>query len=160
MPHHHIIQSRDFYNKFDKTWIRLLGFLFDEHPTELQKSIIDALYWYGEVDANRHSLISQYLYCLIGLEKLLVPNHHREKAKQFGLHASTILHRNADHASFYEGYYKRRNKLVHEGPVIIYKENAYSLRIWLRQILLELIDNATEFIDLESYYNDVHDIKW
>lgn len=155
-----IIQSSDFYDKFDKTWIRLLDFLFAEHPTELQKLIIDALYWYGEVDTNRHSFISQYLYCLIGLEKLLVSNHHHEKAKQFGLHASIMLHGNADHACFYEGYYKKRNSLVHEGPIIIYKEDADSLRIWLRQILLELIDNVPKYIDLESYYNDVHGIKW
>ena len=155
-----IIQEADFYDKFNEPWVRLLNFLFDNHPTELQKSIIDALYWYGEVDVYRDSLVSQYLYCLIGLEKLLVRNGEQRKAKKFGEHASIVLNGNVDHAGFYEEYYKKRNSLIHEGPIMIYKEDVDSLRSWLRQILLELVNNATKFIDLKSYYNDKHNIKW
>ena len=155
-----IIQSDNFYDKFNKPWIRLLDFLFNDHPTDLQKSIIDALYWYGEVDANRDSLVSQYLYYLIGLEKLLVPNHKQQKAKKFGSTAATVFHGNADHADFYEEYYKKRNRLVHEGPVTIYKEDADSLRLWLRSILLELVNNTGKYIDLRSYYKGVHGIEW
>lgn len=155
-----IIQSDDFYGKFNESWIRLLDFLFDSHPTELQKSITDALYWYGEVDVHTHSLVSQYLYCLIGLEKLLVPNHERQKAKKFGKNASIVLSGNTHHAGFYEEYYIKRNLLIHEGPVIIYQENVDSLRLWLRHILLKLVNNATKFIDLKSYYRDVHGIEW
>lgn len=154
------VQSNAFYNKFNKPWIRLIDFLFDGHLTELQKSIIDALYWYGEVDVHRDSLVSQYLYFLIGLEKLLVPNHERQKAKKFAEHAAIIFSGSAEHASFYEDYYKKRNMLIHEGPVIIYKEDADTLRLWLRSILLELVENATKFIDLKSYYKDVHGIEW
>lgn len=155
-----LIQDHTFYDKFDKAWTALLGFLFDTNPTELQKSIIDALYWYGEVDVHRDSLVSQYLYCLIGLEKLLVPNYGQGKAKKFGLHASIVLNGSIDHAPFYEEYYKKRNSLVHEGPIVLYKEDVDSLRVWLREILLKLIGNATKFSDLKSYYKDVHGVEW
>ena len=154
------IQSDDFYDKLNEPWARLLGFLFDDHPTDLQKSIIDALYWYGEVDAHRDTLVSQYLYYLIGLEKLLVPGHERHKAKKFGSTAAAVLHGSADHAGFYEEYYKKRNSLVHEGPVTIYKEDVDGLKIWLRSILLELVSNTDKFVDLVSYYNGVHGIEW
>ena len=153
-------QSDDFYDRFNKPWTRLLGFLFDSHPTDLQKSIIDALYWYGEVDAHRNTLVSQYLYYLIGLEKLLVPSHERQKAKKFGSTTAVVFHGNADHAGFYEKYYKKRNSLVHEGPVTIYKEDVDGLKIWLRSILLELVNNTDKFIDLASYYKGVHNIEW
>ena len=156
----HIIQRSDFYDKFNKSWIQLLDFLFDSHPTKLQKSIIDALYWYGEVDVHRDTLVSQYLYCLIGLENLLVPIHERQKAKRFGKNAAIVLSGSVNHAAFYEEYYKKRNLLIHEGPVVIYQEDAESLRLWLRHILLNLVNNATKFIDLKSYYRDVHGIEW
>lgn len=155
-----LIQSADFYDHFDELWTRLLSFLFDNHPTELQKSIIDALYWYGEVDVSRDSLVSQYLYCLIGLEQLLVPHHERKKAKKFGEHAAILLSGSVDHAGFYEEYYKKRNSLIHEGPIAIYEEDVTSLRIWLRQILLELVKNTSKFIDIKSYYSATHGIKW
>lgn len=154
------IQSGDFYDKFNKPWMRLLDFLFSDHPTDLEKSIIDALYWYGEVDAHRDSLVSQYLYYLIGLEKLLVPNYKQQKAKKFGNTAAVVFHGNADHADFYEEYYKKRNMLVHGGPVTIYKEDADSLRLWLRSILLDLVNNTDKYIDLESYYKGIHCIEW
>ena len=155
-----IPQSDDFYDKLNEPWTCLLGFLFDDHPTDLQKSIIDALYWYGEVDAHRDTLVSQYLYYLIGLEKLLVPDHERQKAKKFGSTAAAVLHGSADHAGFYEEYYKKRNSLVHEGPVTIYKDDVDGLKIWLRSILLELVNNTDKFVDLVSYYNGVHGIEW
>ena len=148
-----IPQSDDFYDRFNEPWTCLLGFLFDDHPTDLQKSIIDALYWYGEVDVHKDTLVSQYLYYLIGLEKLLVPDHERQKAKKFGSTAAAVLHGSADHAGFYEEYYKKRNSLVHEGPVTIYKEDVDGLKIWLRSILLELVNNTDKFVDLVSYYN-------
>ena len=154
------IQTDDCYNKFHKSWMRLLDFLFDNHLTDLQRSIIDALYWYGEVDTHRDTLVSQYLYYLIGLEKLLVPGHERQKAKKFGRNAAAVLDGGADCAELYEAYYKKRNSLVHEGPVMVYKDDVDSIRLWLRSILLGLVDNTDKYMDLESYYKGVHGIEW
>ena len=155
-----MIQSKEFYDNLNEPWTLLLGFLFDSNPTELQKAIIDALYWYGEVDVHRHTLVSQYLYCLLGLEKLLVPKRKSEKAKAFGKNAAIVFNKSEEHAEFYEQYYKKRNSLVHEGPIMIYQEDVDTLRLRLRQILLELVSNTTKFIDLKSYYNTVHNIEW
>lgn len=152
--------SKAFYDKLDKTWARLLDFLFKGSPTELEESIIAALYWYGEVDVSGDPLVSQYLYYSIGMETLLVPHYERSKTKTFGRNAAMILHGCAEHAGVYEEYYKKRNELIHEGPVVIYKEDVDNLRLWLRSILIHFIDNSDKFTDLKSYYNGVHGVDW
>ncbi len=151
--------SEEFYKKLENTWGKLASFLYSEHMTAFQKSIFSSMYWYGSIDSLRDSNVKKFLYYLIGLEKLLLKKHERQKGKKFGEHSAIIFSGDQKHAEFYKKYYDKRNDLVHDENVRIYDEEVTGLQINLRYLLLDMIEKSDKYSDVESYYKDEYKIK-
>ena len=153
------IPSEEFYKKLENTWGKLASFLYSEHMNAFQKSIFSSMYWYGSVDSLRDSNVKKFLYYLIGLEKLLLKKHERQKGKFFGERSAIIFSGDQKHAEFYKEYYDKRNDLVHDENIRIYDEEVTTLELSLRNLLLGMIENSDKYPDVESYYKDKYKIK-
>ena len=147
-----ITPNKEFYKNLENTWKKLESFLYSEHLTMFQKSILSSLYWYGSIDKLRDSNVKKFLYCLIGLEKILLKKKESQKGKKFGEHLSIIFSGDQKYAEEYKKYYDKRNDLVHDENIQIYDEEVSTLEISLRYLLLDMIKDSDKYQDVESYY--------
>ena len=149
-----IVPNEKFYKNLKIKWEKLASFLYSEHLTMFQKSILASMYWYGSIDNLRDSNVQKFLFYLIGLEKLLLKKNEQQKTKKFGEHAAILFSGNLQHCKFYESYYAKRNELIHDENIRIYDEEISTLRLNLRSLLLVMIENSDKYSNIESFYKD------
>lgn len=153
-----ITPDKDFYKKLEVKWKKLTSFLYSEHLTMFQKSILASTYWYGKIDELRDSNVKKFLYYLIGLEKLLLKKNEQKKTKKFGDHSAILFSGNIKYTESYQKYYTKRNDIVHDENIRIYDEEVVTLQINLRSLLLDMIENFDKYQDVESYYKQKYNI--
>ena len=152
------IPNESFYLKLNTKWEKLVSFLYSEHLTMFQKSILASLHWFGSVDNLRDSNVKKFLWYLTGLEKLLLKNHEQQKAKKFGDHAAVVFSGDIKHTNFYKSYYEKRNEIVHDENITIYDNDVDTLRFNLRNLLLDMIENSQTCEDIDSYYKKKYNL--
>ena len=148
----------EFYKKLENKWKKLTSFLYSEHLTTFQKSILDSMYWYGSTDNLRDSNTKQFLHCLFGLEKILLKKYESQKGKKFAKHMAIIFSGDHKYADSYRKYYDKRNDLVHDENTRIYDEEVMTLKINFRELLLDMIENHDKYENIESYYKEKYKI--
>ena len=153
-----ITPNKEFYKNLENTWKKLTSFLYSKNLKPFQKSILASMYWYGSIDSLRDSNVKKFLYYLIGLEKVLLKKKEQKKGKKFGERMAIIFSGDLKHTKFYKKYYAKRNDLVHDENLRIYDEEVDTLRINLKYILLDMIENSDKYQDVGSYYKDKYNI--
>lgn len=153
-----ITPSKEFYKKLERKWKKLTVFLYSEHLTMFQRSILASMYWYGSVDIMRDSNVKKFLYYLIGLEKLLLKKKEQQKTKKFGEHSAILFSGDRKYAESYERYYLKRNDVIHDENIRIYDEEVTTLEINLRSLLLDMVEHSDKYQNIESYYKDKYNI--
>lgn len=127
-------------------------FFFKKDVTDLQKSILSALYWYGRVDVTFDNAIDQYISYINGLERLVLFDSKRDKAEIFGERISKRFkhHDKQDMIKFY----KKRNELLHEREPDIYEEDLTTLRFLLHDLITDLVYKNEEYNTLYLYFRN------
>ena len=122
--------------------------------TDLQKSILSALYWYGRVDVTFDDAIDQYISYINGLERLVLFDSKQDKAEAFGDRISKRFkhHYKQDMIKFY----KKRNDLLHEREPDIYEEDLITLRFLLRGLITDLVYQNEKYATLYLYFRNNH----
>ena len=127
-------------------------FIFKTDLTDLERSILSALYWYGRVDITFDSDIEQYISYINGLERLVLYDTKIDKAEQFGKMLSKLYNR-LDKNDMTK-MYKKRNDLLHESEPDIYREDLVMLRILLSDLIIKLILENKNHVNLYSYFSN------
>lgn len=147
-----ITPSRQFYEILKPYEEKLNNFLFNP-TTNLHEKILDALYWFGEIDYYKDSNIRKFLSRINGMEIILLNNFKdRKKFKKFGINASLFFTDGDEniYGEFYEGSYLKRSTITHETLESIFDQEELNQMSYLRQILLKLIDLSNNYSDLET----------
>ncbi len=143
-------QSKQYYEKLKPYEEKLNKFLFNP-TTDLHKKILDALYWFGEVDHYKDSNIRKFLSRINGMEIILLNNYTcRKKFKKFGINASLFLYKDDTHGVFYEKNYLKRSTITHKTLESVSDQEVLDQMYDLGEILLALIDLSTKYSDLEG----------
>lgn len=146
-----ITPQKEFYKNLEPHRDKLYKFLFSDHTTSFQQSIISSMHWLGEVDNLRDTNEKKYISYLTGLEKLSIKKYEQAKKKKFAEHIS-VFQNTPKEIKFYEEYYERRNLLLHDEHLRIFNEQEFTLLSILRSLLLEMIDHYDEFENIEQFW--------
>ena len=155
--HHNIIRKdrikrEYFFENIEKLIEAAEKFFFKKDVTDLQKSILSALYWYGRVDVTFDDAIDQYISYINGLERLVLFDSKQNKAEVFGDRISKRFkhHDKQDMIKFY----KKRNDLLHEREPDIYEEDLTTLRFLLHDLITDLVYQNEKYATLYLYFRN------
>lgn len=148
-----IIPASSFYQNLQHYWDKLVNFLFLDTLNDLQEAILSSLYWYGETDYYFDPRVRAFLNYVTALERLVLHNHSGfYKSTIFGQRCSIIFSGGvAGSEQFWKDYYLKRNNIVHQKLVNVYKEEIDTLMNVSRSLLLE-------FIEITDKYTKVDDV--
>lgn len=148
-----IIPSDSFYSNLQKYWNGLMGFLFQDNSNDLQEAILSSLYWYGETDYHFDPLVRSFLNYVTSLERLVLHNHSAfGKSVPFGRRCSILFSGGVSGSEqFWKDYYLKRNNILHQKLVTVFKEDIDTLMNSSRSLLLH-------FVDLVGKYTTVNDL--
>ena len=145
-----ITPSHSFYENLKPYEEKLNNFLFNP-TTDLERMILDALYWFGEVDHYKDNNIRKFLSGINGIETILLTGFKdRKKFKKFGENVSLFLNKEDTHSAFYEKSYLKRSTITHETVESISNQEVLNQMSYLRQILLTLIELSDKYSDLND----------
>ena len=127
-------------------------FFFKKDITDLQKSILSALYWYGRIDVRFDDAVDQYISYINGLERLVLFDSKQNNAEAFGDRISKRF------KQYYKQdmikLYKKRNELLHEREPDIYEEDLKTLRVLLHDLITDLISQNEKYTTLYFYFRN------
>ena len=146
------IKREYFFENIEKLIEAAEKFFFKKDVTDLQKSILSALYWYGRVDVTFDDAIDQYISYINGLERLVLFDSKQNKAEVFGDRISKRFkhHDKQDMIKFY----KKRNDLLHEREPDIYEEDLTTLRFLLHDLITDLVYQNEKYATLYLYFRN------
>ena len=113
-------------------------------------AILSALYWYGRVDVTFDDVIDQYISYINGLERLVLFDAEKDKARKFGQRISCRFP--STDKDIISSLYEKRNRLLHENEPDIYEDELGMLRGLLRGLIFDMIDENEKHSILYSYF--------
>lgn len=125
-----------------------------EDLTDLESSVLDAVYWFGR-GVREHDLTLKYLLYFIALESLLIPNYQRAKSATLARNISGILYDKAPSRERNEveelalALADTRNRIVHSGLKTVPVEHLNQLEHWAQNIILA-IQKQTKYQELDD----------
>lgn len=135
---------------------KLMSFLYTENPTDLQKAVLTALYWFGISDDKTDSKERLFLNYIIGLESILLHKNWGNKAVKFGKHYVKIF--SNDRWNMWKDTYEKRNQIIHGGSADIYGDEIDKMRLDLRLLLFRLIEWSDDYDELNDALKDKYGI--
>ena len=81
------------------------------------------------------------------------------KADNFGKNCAKIFSSDERYSEFYKNYYDKRNDISHQKIKEIYKEEIDTLRLSLRQLLLELVEFTDKYSTLKDVFQKEYGIQ-
>ena len=126
--------------------------------TQLQKSILTAIMWFGDAVKERQKPM-QLVKCFVALESVLLPNGGIAKKVRLSKRFTSIIYAEAPDLIKKRVYskmcqlYNVRNDIIHGGETYVYEEDVSQLMLWTRMTIQLLLPYT------ESYENILKLIK-
>ncbi len=80
------------------------------------------------------------------------------KSEKFSQNCALLFSGDKKYSDFWEKYYSKRNDLTHQKLVEIYKEDIDTLKLNLRDLLLQLIKHTDNYDTLKEVFENEYDI--
>ena len=126
--------------------------------TELQKSILDAIFWFGNGVKDRQQ-ISKFVKYLIAMEAILIPTNERNKKETIAKRFTSIMYSKGDNEKKKEVYrtmsdlYILRNYIIHRGENSVSETDLNITAYWAQQMVLFVLPYAEKYNTVTELIN-------
>ena len=152
----HVWRSAEYWRRVAPDWTKLQSFLFSDNPSQLQSTILAALYWYGDAGKPTENHLSKFLKYVYGLENLVIFDSEYDKKNRMANRLAPLLNKiyRQNNQEFYskrlKEYYDLRNLAIHAGKFRIDKEVVTTTHEFLRDLIFEYIRLSKKYTDVQT----------
>ena len=126
--------------------------------TQLQRSILDAIFWFGNGVKDRQQ-ISKFVKYLIAMEAILIPTNERNKKETIAKRFTSIMCSERDNEKKKEVYrtmsdlYILRNYIIHRGENSVSETDLNNTAYWAQQMVLFVLPYAEKYNTVTELIN-------
>lgn len=152
----HVWRTKEYWKRVNPDWNTLKKFLFSSSLNEVQSTILNALYWYGDAGREMDDDLSKFLKYTYGLENCVIFDNQYDKKNRMASRLSTIIGSDRQTQIFWNDllkqYYDVRSGAIHSGKLVVEKEDVNTTHKLLRDLIFRYIRLSKKYTDLKTMF--------
>jgi len=131
----------------------------EEELTRLQKSIVTAIYWFGNAVKEKERRM-KFVKIIMALETILIPDGGKEKRNKISKRFVSIIYNYSSDEEKYKIYldvrvlYGIRNSIIHSGIGYVYDDDLVQIRYWTQSLIQFVLKYIDKYHTIEELINN------